>query len=76
MKLKTSITLSEDVITALDDLLGHSGNRSALVEQALRDFLAAKKQRIRDAKDLDILNRSADRLNEEAHDVLTYQVEV
>jgi len=76
MKIKTSITLSEDLIIEMDKLMGRSGNRSALVEQALRDYLAAKAQQIRDAKDLEILNRRAHKLNKEAQDVLSYQVEL
>ena len=76
MKTKTSITLSEDLVIEMDKLLGPSGNRSAFVEQALRAFLAAKAQQIRNAKDLEILNRCANRLNKEAQDVLSYQVEL
>ena len=76
MKIKTSITLSEDLVREMDKLMGRSGNRSAFVEQALRDFLAAKVQQIRDAKDLEILNRRAHKLNKEAQDVLSYQVEL
>lgn len=76
MKIKTSITLSEDLVIEMDKLMGRSGNRSALVEQALRDYLAAKAQQIRDAKDLEILNRRAHKLNKEAQDVLSYQVEL
>jgi len=76
MKIKASITLSEDLVIEMDKLMGRSGNRSALVEQALRDYLAAKAQQIRDAKDLEILNRRAHKLNKEAQDVLSYQVEL
>ncbi len=76
MKIKASITLSEDLVREMDKLMGRSGNRSALVEQALRDYLAAKAQQIRDAKDLEILNRRAHKLNKEAQDVLSYQVEL
>jgi hypothetical protein len=60
----------------MDKLMGRSGNRSAFVEQALRDYLSAKAQQIRDAKDLEILNRRAHDLNKEAKDVLSYQVEL
>lgn len=76
MKVKTSITLSEDLVMEMDKLIGQSGNRSALVEQAVRDYLAAKAQQMRDAKDLEILNRRARKLNKEAQDVLAYQVEL
>ena len=74
MKVKTSITLSEDLIKEIDTLLGQSGNRSAFVEQVLRDFLAAKARRFDAAKELEILNQFADELNEEAADTLSYQV--
>jgi hypothetical protein len=60
----------------MDKLLWPSGNRSAFVEQALWAFVTAKAQQIRNAKDLEILNRSANRLNKEAQDVLSYQVEL
>ena len=74
MKVKTSITLSEDLIKEIDTLLGQSGNRSAFVEGVLRDFLAAKARRLNAAKELEILNQFADELNEEAADTLSYQV--
>ena len=74
MKVKTSITLSEDLVKEIDTLLGQSGNRSAFVEQVLRDFLTAKAQRFDAAKELEILNQFADELNEEAADTLSYQV--
>ena len=76
MKVKTSVTLSAEILHAMDQLVGQYGNRSALVEHALRAFLTAEAQRHRDMQDLDILNRCADRLNAEAHDVLGYQAEV
>ena len=76
MKVKTSITISDILIKQIDNYLGSSGSRSALIEQAVREFLAAKAQQIRDAKDLEILNNRAKVLDEEAGDVLTYQVEL
>ncbi len=75
MKVRTSITLSKDLIQELDKLLGQSRNRSAFVEQVLRDVLATRARQIDAAKELEILNRHADELNEEATDVLSYQVE-
>ena len=74
MKLKTSITLSDDVLKAIDEQSGPQGNRSVFIETAVRVYIS---QRIRDkqnAKDLEIINRQADRLNKEASDVLTFQV--
>ena len=46
------------------------------MEQALREYLANRSRGERDRKDLQILNSRADELNEEALDVLEYQVEV
>ncbi len=76
MKVKTSITLPQDLVQQMDALAGRYGNRSALMERAIRDFIAAQAKRQQDLRDLDILNRRADALNKEAEDVLSYQVDV
>ncbi|MBI1870601.1 MAG: hypothetical protein HYS07_05325 [Chlamydiae bacterium] len=76
MKIKTSITLSKDLFKMINQMLGEDHNRSELIEQALREYLAHQKQKIQDAKDLEILNKKASHLNEEAKDVLTYQVKM
>lgn len=76
MKIKTSITLSEEIIREIDELSSQYGNRSALIEQAIRDFLAAEAKRRRDLQDIEILNRRADALNKEGEDVLSYQVDI
>ena len=75
MKVKTSISLSQDLVRQIDNLANQYGNRSALIERAIRDFLAARAKRKRDLEDLDILNSRADSLNREAEDVLSYQVD-
>ena len=75
MKIKTSITLSEELISEIDELSSQYGNRSLLIERAIRDFLAAEAKRKRDLQDIEILNRRADALNKEAEDVLAYQVD-
>jgi metal-responsive CopG/Arc/MetJ family transcriptional regulator len=77
MKAKTSITLPVDVLQLTDALVADRvcGNRSELIERALREFFAAREREQRDQSDLRILNTNADRLNTEAADVLTYQVE-
>lgn len=73
MKVKTSITLSEDVLRALEEHVVSYKNRSDFIEAALWAFI---KQKIRDeqnARDRTILSRRADALNKEALDVLSYQ---
>lgn len=74
MKVKTSITLSEDLLLAVDKLAGHHRSRSDFIETAVRDRLARLEWEEREERDLEILNREADRLNREAEDVLGYQV--
>lgn len=76
MKVKTSITLSAELIKAIDKLLGDNGNRSDLVEKALRAYLLDRERQIRDARDLFTLNQHAEKLNKEARDVLSYQVKL
>ncbi len=74
MKVKTSITLSEEVLHALEEHVVSYKNRSDFIEAAVWAFI---KQKIRDeqnARDLKILNRRAEALNKEANDVLAYQV--
>lgn len=76
MKVKTSITLSEELIKSIDELFGVQKNRSEFIEKAVKDFIERDVQRKRDSEDLDILNRKADKLNKEAEDVLSYQVDL
>jgi len=75
MKVKTSVTLSEDVVRAVDRMIPNGGSRSETIERLLRESFAWHLRRARDRKDLEIINRNVKRLNEEAEDVLTYQVE-
>ncbi len=72
MKVRTSISLSKDVLAALEQLAPDE-NRSSVIERALREFISQHANRARNNRDLEILNRNAGRLNREAKDVLTYQ---
>jgi metal-responsive CopG/Arc/MetJ family transcriptional regulator len=76
MKVKTSITLSGDVLAAIDRVIGKSKNRSAFIENLIRDHIEKRAKKLQEDKDLEILNKNSDRLNREAEDVLSYQVEL
>ncbi len=76
MKIKTSITLSEDLIRGIDNIAGAEKNRSEFIEKAVRDYLERQARRKRDMDDFAILNRKAGKLNKEAEDVLSYQAEL
>jgi metal-responsive CopG/Arc/MetJ family transcriptional regulator len=76
MKQKTSITLSPEVLRAVDAMAGASSNRSRIIEQALVEFLERRRRAQREARDLAILEAAADELNREIEDVLDYQAEL
>ena len=73
MKEKTSITLSSEVLKGVDRIAGSKQSRSAFIEMVLRRHLLAQARTQRDKRDLEILNRNADRLNREAEDALELQ---
>jgi predicted transcriptional regulator len=75
MKVKTSITLAPSTVAAIDEVAGKDVPRSQIVEQAILEFVERRRRRLREARDLEILNRAAKRLNRETEDVLRFQVE-
>jgi len=70
VKVKTSITLPPDLLHQIDRV---DKNRSAFLERASRAYLAGLAKTERETRDAEILNSRAERLNEEALDVLEYQ---
>jgi metal-responsive CopG/Arc/MetJ family transcriptional regulator len=76
MKLKTSITLTEDVVKIVDRQTRKGESRSRAIERLLREGLAARERQEAHAKELALINRHAEQLNEEAADVLAYQVDL
>jgi len=47
MKLKTSVTLEEETVMALDREAGSGTNRSRLIEQAILEFLDRRRRAAR-----------------------------
>jgi len=74
MKVKTSITLSDEILKAIDLHIGEYRSRSEFLETAARKFIAQLARKEAERRDFEIINRHADSLNAEAKDVLTYQV--
>ena len=74
MKVKTSITLSDEILEAIDLHIGEYRSRSEFLETAARKFIAQLARKEAERRDFEIINRHADSLNAEAKDVLTYQV--
>ena len=76
MKVKTHITISDNLLKEIDELNDHARNRSIFIEEAIKAYLALKRRLTRDQRDLELINRSAPELNRETEDVLSYQVEI
>ena len=74
MKVEASIFVDKDLLEAVDKLSGNGKNRSEFIEAAIQAYVAQTARRKQNAEDLDIINERADDLNEEALDVLDYQV--
>lgn len=73
MKVRTSITVDKRLLETVDRLSGKD-DRSRLIEAALRAYIAQVVRHEQNAEDLEIINSMADELNQEALDVLDYQV--
>lgn len=73
MKMKTSVTLSEDILAQVDQLAGSKQSRSAFIERVLRRYLRERTKAALNARDLALINGAADQLNLEVAEVLEYQ---
>jgi hypothetical protein len=73
MKIETTLFLSEELVAALGARAPDPEYRSELVEAALREYLPLLPKRD-PSRDLEIINAHATELNQEAEDVLSYQV--
>ena len=74
MKVKTSITLSDELIKAINQYGKTYKNRSDFIEEAIWAFIDQIIRNQQNARDIELINQNADRLNAEAYDVLGYQV--
>jgi metal-responsive CopG/Arc/MetJ family transcriptional regulator len=73
MKVRASVTLSEELLKAVDKCARQQEKRrSNFIEAALWAFVKRQIRNEQNAHDLDIINRNADFLNREASDVLEY----
>jgi metal-responsive CopG/Arc/MetJ family transcriptional regulator len=74
MKVKTSITLSKELLQAIDRHQSEYKSRSEFLEAAARSVLVRLARKKAERRDLEIINLHAEELNAEAEDVLAYQV--
>ncbi len=71
-KVKTSVSLSEGLLHAIDALAGKA-SRSAWIERSVRASVQRALRHQRDENDLRLLNEHADSLNRESADALACQ---
>jgi len=71
-KVKTSVSLSQGLLHAVDVLAGKS-SRSAWIERSVRASVQRALRRRRDDNEVRMLNEHADSLNRESADALAYQ---
>lgn len=76
MRVKTSITLSEQALAAVDEMVGEDGNRSRVIEAAILEFARVARRREPDEQERAKIDAVACELNREAADVLEYQTEL
>jgi hypothetical protein len=76
MKRKTSVTLSEDVLSGVKQAARRGESRSETVERLLREHLTGAAADLARAREIEQINRHAEALNAEALDVLAYQGDV
>jgi metal-responsive CopG/Arc/MetJ family transcriptional regulator len=72
-KIKTSLTLSREVVTGIDRVAGRKRSRSAVVDAVLRRYLSQRERAAINARDRELLDQYADELNAEAEEVLEFQ---
>ncbi len=72
MKVKTSVTLSEELLQAISAETS-SDNRSAFIETATWEYLESRRKRVRDRREMELISANADLLNDEARDALEFQ---
>ena len=75
MKVKTSITLSADLLRTLKRVAAAGESRSEVIERLVRASLADDARAAADRRDRALLDANADRLNDQMTDVLGVQAE-
>jgi len=75
MKVKTSITLSKELLQEIDARIEtQQCSRSEFIEEAVRAFLAGADRAALQAREAALLRKHAAALNAEMADILEYQV--
>ena len=71
-RIETVVSLPKDLLEQADRMRKDK-QISDVIENALRDYVAKEMPRELNRRDIEIINANAEKLNEEALDVLEYQ---
>jgi metal-responsive CopG/Arc/MetJ family transcriptional regulator len=72
---KISVTLPEDLLKSLDEIVGKSQKRSKVIETALRDYVTKESRKELNRRDIEIINANADLINKQVEETLEFQAE-
>lgn len=75
MRVRTSVTLPKELLVKVDALASKKHKRSAIVESALRDYVAKENGAKLNARDIEIINANADLINKQVEETLEFQAE-
>lgn len=64
--MKTSVTIDEKVLRAIDRAATRGRSRSQILEDAAREYLTRQARAERDARDRELLDQAADALKHES----------
>ncbi len=72
---KISVTLPQDLLKSVDEIVGKTRKRSKIIEKALRDFVAKETPKELNQRDIEIINKNADLINKQVEETLEFQAE-
>ncbi|HLA96092.1 MAG TPA: hypothetical protein VK612_10245 [Pyrinomonadaceae bacterium] len=75
MRVRTSVTLPEELLVEVDALAGKKNGRSAIVESALVAYVAKERPKKLNRRDIRIINENADLINRQVEETLEFQAE-
>ena len=74
MKVEAHIKIKKELLDAVDKFSNGEDGRSNFIEEAVAVYVNIKARHNKSRSDLEIINEHAEELNEEAMDVLEYQI--
>ncbi len=75
MRVRTSVTLPEELLIRIDALAGKKNMRSAIVESALLEYVSKEKPQLLNERDIQIINENADLINAQVEETLEFQAQ-